>query len=80
MATIKPHRSLLAPLLTFLSRLRYRWLFLIAAGLFAVDMVIPDVIPFVDEILLGVATIVLARLRTPEKAKEQSSIDLPRSG
>jgi hypothetical protein len=72
---MKPHRSLLAPLLTFLSRLRYRSLFLIAAGLLAVDMVVPDVIPFVDEIILGVATIVLARLRKPENVNEQSKIE-----
>jgi hypothetical protein len=62
-----PQRSLLAPLLAFLSRLRYRSLFLIAAVLLALDLVIPDAIPFADEVLLGIATIVLARLRKPEE-------------
>lgn len=34
-----------------------------------VDFFIPDVIPFVDEILLGLATVILSRLRT-RKAPE----------
>lgn len=59
-------RAWLAPLLTFLARLRYRTLFLIAAGLFGADLFVPDAVPFVDEILLGIATIVLARLRKPD--------------
>lgn len=58
-------RTLLAPVLTFLSRLRYRSLFLVAASLLAIDLVVPDFIPFVDEILLGIATVALARLRKP---------------
>jgi hypothetical protein len=62
---MKPSRTFLAPVLTFLSRLRYRSLFLLAASLLAIDLVIPDFVPFVDEILLGIATIALARLRKP---------------
>jgi hypothetical protein len=31
---------------------------------FVVDLVIPDFIPFVDEILLGLGTLLLSRLRT----------------
>jgi len=37
----------------FASRLRFPYLFLLIAVLFVVDLVIPDFIPFVDEILLG---------------------------
>jgi hypothetical protein len=62
-----PQRSLLAPLLTFLARLRYRSLFLVAAALLAIDLVIPDAIPFADEVLLGIVTIVLSRLRKPKE-------------
>lgn len=61
-----PSRTLLAPVLTFLARLRYRTLFIVVAGLLAVDLVVPDLIPFVDEILLAIVTIVLSRLRKPE--------------
>jgi len=36
----------------YLPRLRYPYLFLILGGLFLVDLVTPDPIPFVDEMLL----------------------------
>ena len=51
---------LLSPVLRFLGRLSYPRLFLLTGALFALDMVIPDFIPFVDEILLGLGTLLLA--------------------
>lgn len=54
---------LLAPLLAFLSRLRYPTLFKLTALLFAVDVVVPDVIPFADELLLALGTLLLGNLR-----------------
>ncbi|HET7656532.1 MAG TPA: DUF6116 family protein [Luteimonas sp.] len=51
---------LLAPLLRWLSRLSYPRLFLLSAALFLVDLVVPDVVPFADEILLGLGTLLLA--------------------
>ena len=56
---------LLAPLLAFAGRLRFRNLFLVTASLFLLDVVIPDFVPFVDEILLGLGTLLLAALRKP---------------
>jgi hypothetical protein len=56
---------LLAPLLAFAGKLRFRTLFLVTAGLFVLDMVTPDPIPFIDEILLGLGTLVLAAWRKP---------------
>jgi len=44
-------------------RLRYPTLFALTAVLFAVDLAVPDVIPFADEVLLGLLTLLLARLR-----------------
>jgi hypothetical protein len=49
----------------FGARLRYPTLFWITAALFALDLAIPDVIPFADEILLGLGTLLLARLKRP---------------
>jgi Family of unknown function (DUF6116) len=43
--------------------LRYPTLLAIAATVFAIDLVVPDLIPFVDEILLGLGTLILAGLR-----------------
>jgi Family of unknown function (DUF6116) len=51
------------------TQLRFPVLLWITGGLFVLDFVIPDFIPFVDEILLGLATVILARLKT-RKAPE----------
>ena len=56
---------LLAPLLAFAGRLRFRNLFLVTAGVFLLDVAIPDFVPFMDEILLGLGTLLLAALRKP---------------
>jgi hypothetical protein len=51
--------------LRFAERLRFPTLFLVTAALFGVDLLVPDVIPFADEILLGLGTLLLANLRRP---------------
>ena len=51
---------LLLPLMSWARKLRYPTLFKITAALFAVTLFIPDPIPFLDELLLGMGTIVLA--------------------
>ena len=52
------------------SRLRFPTLFGLVAGLFVVDLIIPDMIPFVDEIILGLGTLLLSRLRERPAAEE----------
>lgn len=54
---------LLRPVLRYAGRLRYPQLFLLTAALFVVDLVIPDAIPFADEILLGLGTLLLGSLK-----------------
>ncbi len=52
----------------FASRLRFPKLFGITLALFVFDLLIPDLIPFVDEILLALVTALLGSLkrrRTP---------------
>lgn len=51
---------LLGPILGYAQRLRFPTLFLIVAALFVVDLIIPDVIPLIDEIMLGLGTVLLA--------------------
>jgi hypothetical protein len=51
---------LLLPVMNWARRLRYPTLFKITVTLFAVTLVIPDPIPFVDEILFGLGTLLLA--------------------
>lgn len=47
----------------FASKLRFPQLFMLASGLFLLDLLIPDLIPFADEILLGLLTLILGMLR-----------------
>ncbi len=56
-------RMLSVPLIRWLSRLRYPKLFLVIAALFAVDLAIPNFVPW-DDILLGLATLLLARWKS----------------
>ncbi len=47
----------------FLSRLRYPQLFSLMAALLVFDLLIPDLIPFLDEILLAAGTLLLGFLK-----------------
>ena len=52
---------LLVPFLAFARRLRYPTLFKVTAALFAISLLWPfDPIPLIDEILLGLCTLLLA--------------------
>jgi hypothetical protein len=68
-----PRNPIARLLLRWLGGLRFPQLFLVFAGLFAVDFVVPDLIPFVDEIMLGVATLLLGSLR---RRREERPIDV----
>lgn len=58
---------ILAPVLRWLGRLSYPKLFAMAAILFAISVVVPDPLPFVDELLLGMGALLIAgRKRKPD--------------
>ncbi len=50
----------------FASRLRFPALFGLLAGLFVLDVLVPDMIPFVDEVLLALGTLLVGSLRKRE--------------
>lgn len=52
--------TLLLPVLNWARKLRFPTLFKITAALFVINVFVPDPIPFLDELLLGMSTIVLA--------------------
>jgi len=52
----------------FAAGLRFPALFKLVAALFLVDLVVPDLIPFVDEILLALGTLLLGSLRKRREA------------
>lgn len=47
----------------FAERLRFPQLFTVVLVIFLVDLVVPDMIPFLDEILFGLLTVLLGSLK-----------------
>jgi hypothetical protein len=62
------------PVARYLSGLRFPYLFAVTAVVFVVDLFIPDVIPFADEIVLGFAAALLGmwRARRPQGDEDPS--------
>ena len=50
-------------ILSRLAQLRFPRLFAITAALFVIDLIVPDFIPFADELLFGLATALLGSWR-----------------
>jgi hypothetical protein len=57
--------GVIALILRFFGGLRFPYLVAVTGSLFVLDLLIPDVIPFADEILLGLVTLVLSRMKRP---------------
>nr|WP_244667234.1 DUF6116 family protein [Xanthomonas sp. D-109] len=57
-------------MLRWAGKLRYPTLFKITAGLFVLSVLLPDPVPFIDEIVFGLGTLLLAnwKTRTPAQA------------
>lgn len=64
------------PILSFVSRyasqLRFPWLLAVTLGLFVLDVIIPDLIPFVDEVLLALIALILGSWRRQNGAAGES--------
>jgi hypothetical protein len=43
--------------------MRFPTLFLIVGGLFLLDLIVPDLIPFYDEILMAMLTVLIGSIR-----------------
>jgi hypothetical protein len=54
-----------APIVAFASRLRFPTLFKITLALMVLSWLLPDPIPFLDEIVTAMATLVLASWKRP---------------
>ena len=66
--------SLFGFLERFAGGLRFPQLFTITLILFLVDLIVPDMIPFADEVLLGLATLLLGSWKgRRETAREPES-------
>lgn len=58
---------LVAPFMRWVGRLSFPRLFALFAVLFVVNLVVPDPIPFIDEVLLGVGALVFAAWKDRRK-------------
>ncbi|MCX7555685.1 hypothetical protein OS187_02410 [Xanthomonadaceae bacterium JHOS43] len=56
---------LLAPVLIWLGRLRHPQLFVVTGILLVANVLIPDVVPFIDELLLASLTLWLGSRKRP---------------
>jgi len=60
---LTPWNAIRDRLMRYASGLRFPRLLAITAALFVLDLLFPDVVPFVDEILLGLISLLLASLK-----------------
>ena len=56
-----PKRVAVGGILGWARKRRFLTILLMTGCLFGLDLVVPDVVPFVDELLLGLGTLILAR-------------------
>ena len=62
-------------LIRYLSRLRFPQLFLLTAAIFVINVIVPDPIPFVDEILLALATRLLGSWKKQRDARSPTRVE-----
>ncbi len=60
--------------LLYAARLRFPTLFALTAALFLFDLVIPDFVPFVDELLLGGLTVLFGTWRRSRNARRVAAV------
>jgi hypothetical protein len=60
-AVVSPRRVAVGGILGWARRRRFPTLLMLTGGLFVLDVLVPDFVPFVDELLLGLGTLILAR-------------------
>jgi hypothetical protein len=60
-AVVSPRRVAVGGILGWARRRRFPTLLMLTSGLFVLDVLVPDFVPFVDELLLGLGTLILAR-------------------
>jgi len=60
--------------ISYLESLRFPVLLIVALVLFGVNVFVPDVVPFIDEVLLALVAVILSRLkRRPDRPGQGSA-------
>ena len=60
--------------MAYANRLRFRSLFLIVITLFVIDLLVPDFVPLVDEILLGLLAVILGNWKKEKALKREGAV------
>ena len=60
--------------LAFADKLKFGNLFLIVVGLFVIDLFVPDFIPLIDEIILGLLAILLANWKKERREEIEGEV------
>jgi len=55
----------------FLPRLKFPWLFLMLGTIFLADLIVPDFLPFIDEVMLGLLTVLVGSWKTRREPEEE---------
>jgi hypothetical protein len=55
----------------FLPRLKFPWLFVMLGTIFLADLIVPDFLPFVDEVMLGLLTVLVGSWKTRREPQEE---------
>ncbi|MGQ0634217.1 MAG: DUF6116 family protein [Planctomycetaceae bacterium] len=72
-----PTRAITDRLLNYARGLRFPKLLVLTLVLFAIDFVVPDFIPFADEVLLGLVAALLATIRKSRR-EQPAVVEAPR--
>lgn len=56
------------------NQLRFRNLFFLVMSLFLADLLVPDFIPFIDEIILGLLAIILANWKKERNQDKEDKV------
>ena len=60
--------------LAFANQLKFRNLFIVVISLFVIDLLVPDFIPMIDEIILGLLAIILANWKKERNQGEEGKV------
>lgn len=66
--------KLITLFLAHANKLKFKNLFFIVIALFVFDLIIPDFIPLIDEILLALLAIILGNWKDERKQKEEGNL------
>jgi len=60
--------------LAYANRLKFKNLFFLTVGLFVIDLLIPDFIPMIDEIILALIAVLLANWKKDQPQKQAGPV------